>query len=52
MTTTSTQIQDPATAKQKQLIHLNTPTKDMKEEWVQWATNSNDKTSCNDLTFD
>lgn len=40
-----------ATAKQKQLIAINTPTKDIKEEYVQWATGDVKKTSCNDLTF-
>ncbi len=41
-----------ATKKQKQIIAINTPTKDIKEEWVQWATNDNNKTSTNDLTFE
>lgn len=41
-----------ANAKQKQLIHMNTPTRDIKEEFVQWATGSVEKTSCNDLSFD
>lgn len=41
-----------ATARQKQIIHLETPTRDIKEEWVQWATNDNDKISTNDLTFE
>lgn len=41
-----------ANAKQKQLIHLNAPTRDLKEEYVQWATNDNDKISCNDLSFE
>src|SRR5690606_32694689 len=41
-----------ATAKQKQLIHLNAPTRDIKEEFVQWATGSVEMTSCNDLSFD
>lgn len=42
----------PATKKQKQLIHLNAQPEYIKEEFVQWATGSNDKRSCNDLTFD
>lgn len=41
-----------ATAKQKQLIHVNTQKSELKEELVQWACNDNDKTSCNDLNFD
>ncbi|RWX03388.1 hypothetical protein [Flavobacterium cerinum] len=41
----------PANKKQKQLIHVNIP-KDVKEEWVQWATNDIKKISCNDLSFD
>lgn len=41
-----------ATASQKQQIHLTAPTKDIKEELVQWACDDNDKTSCNDLNFD
>jgi hypothetical protein len=41
-----------ATAKQKQLIQINSPTKDIKEEYVQWATGDVKKTSCNDLNFD
>lgn len=41
-----------ATAKQKQLIHVNAPTRDIKEEFVQWATESVEKISCNDLSFD
>ncbi len=41
-----------ANTKQKQLIHITAPTRDIKEEYVQWATNDNDKISCNDLSFD
>lgn len=41
-----------ATPKQKQLIHLNAPTRDIKEELVQWVTEDVSKTSCNDLSFD
>ena len=41
-----------ATKQQKQLIHVNAPTRDIKEEFVQWATGDNDKISCNDLDFD
>lgn len=41
-----------ATKKQKQLIAINAPTKDIKEEFVQWATKDVNKTSCNDLSFD
>lgn len=41
-----------ASKKQKQLIHLNTPTRDIKEEFVQWATGDVSKISCDDLTFD
>lgn len=41
-----------ATAGQKRLIAINTPNKDIKEEWVQWATADVKKTSTNDLTFD
>ncbi|QAA81387.1 hypothetical protein EI546_06435 [Aequorivita sp. H23M31] len=41
-----------ATKKQKQLIHLNTPNRDIKEEFVQWATGSVEKTSTNDLSFE
>jgi hypothetical protein len=41
-----------ATTKQKQLIHVNAPTRDTKEEFVQWATGDVEKTSCNDLNFD
>lgn len=41
-----------ATKKQKQLIAINAPTKDIKEEFVQWATKDVKKTSCNELSFD
>jgi phage gp16-like protein len=41
-----------ATPQQKQLIHLNAHDRDQKEEFVQWATDDNDKISCNDLSFD
>lgn len=41
-----------ATKEQKKLIHINAPTRDTKEEFVQWATNSNEKISTNDLSFD
>lgn len=41
-----------ATKEQKKLIAINTPTKDIKEEFVQWATEDVKKTSCNDLTFE
>lgn len=41
-----------ATKEQKQLIHINTPNRDIKEEFVQWATNDNSKISTNDLNFD
>lgn len=41
-----------ATSKQKQIIHLESPTRDIKEELVQWATDDNDKISTNDLSFD
>ena len=41
-----------ATKQQKQLIHVNTQKSGLKEELVQWACNDNDKTSCNDLSFD
>lgn len=40
-----------ATTKQKQLIHVNAPNRDIKEELVQWATGDMSKTSCNDLDF-
>jgi hypothetical protein len=41
-----------ATGDQKRLIAINTPNKDIKEEWVQWATADVKKISTNDLTFD
>lgn len=41
-----------ATKQQKKLIHINTPTRDIKEEYVQWAMDDNDKRSTNDLTFE
>lgn len=41
-----------ATKEQKRTIAMNAPTKDIKEEWVQWATADVTKTSTNDLTFD
>lgn len=41
-----------ATKKQKQLIHVNAPTRDIKEEFVQWATGDVSKISTNDLNFD
>jgi hypothetical protein len=41
-----------ATKIQKQLIHINTPNRDIKEEFVQWATDSIEKISCNDLNFE
>lgn len=41
-----------ATKSQKQIIHVTAPTRDIKEELVQWACDDNDKISCNDLTFD
>ena len=41
-----------ATKHQKQLIHVNAHSRDMKEEYVQWATGDTSKTSTNDLTFD
>lgn len=38
---------------QKQYIYrLCSYNKDIKEEWVQWATGDNTKTSTNDLSFD
>lgn len=39
----------PATKKQIQLIQINIP-KEIKEEWVQWATGDVAKTSCKDLS--
>lgn len=41
-----------ANKKQKQLIHLNTPTRYIKEEFVQWATGDDKKISTNDLSFE
>ena len=41
-----------ASKEQKRLIAINTPNKETKEEWVQWATADANKTSCNDLTFE
>lgn len=41
-----------ANKKQKQLIHVNSPSRDVKEEFVQWATGDNSKISTNDLTFE
>jgi len=41
-----------ATAAQKKIIHTITPNRDIKEEWVQWATEDVSKISTNDLTFD
>src|SRR5690625_3366741 len=41
-----------ATKKQKQLIHVNAPTRDIKEEFVQWATGDVNKISTNDLNFE
>lgn len=41
-----------ATKQQKKLIHINTPTRDIKEEYVQWATQDVKKISCDDLSFD
>lgn len=41
-----------ATKAQKKQIAMNTPNKDTKEEWVQWATADVKKTSTNDLSFD
>lgn len=51
MTPTAEPI-EKATAQQKKLIAINTPNKDTKEEWVQWATSDVLKTSTNDLSFD
>lgn len=48
MTTT---LSIPATKEQKRDIHMNVH-KEVKEEFVQWATADVTKTSCNDLTFD
>lgn len=41
-----------ATKQQKQIIHIECPTRDIKEEWVQWATEDVSKISTNDLSFD
>ena len=41
-----------ATKQQKQYIHINSPNRDTKEEFVQWATEDVSKISCNDLSFD
>ena len=41
-----------ATAEQIKIIHTITPNRDIKEEWVQWATEDVAKISCKDLTFD
>jgi hypothetical protein len=41
-----------ATKEQKKLIAINTPNKETKEEWVQWATADVKKTSTNELTFE
>ncbi|RWX00946.1 hypothetical protein [Flavobacterium cerinum] len=41
-----------ATKDQKRLIHINTANRDIKEEFVQWATDDNKKISCDDLSFD
>lgn len=40
----------PANKRQIQLIHINIP-KEVKEEWVQWATGDVSKTSCKALSF-
>lgn len=40
-----------ATKQQKKIIHTVVP-RDIKEEYVQWATEDVAKTSTNDLTFD
>lgn len=40
-----------ANKKQKQLIHVNCPNRDTKEEFVQWATGDVNKISTNDLTY-
>lgn len=45
-------MEQKATKEQKQFIHVNTPNRDIKEEFVQWATGDVEKTSCNDLTFE
>jgi hypothetical protein len=41
-----------ATKEQKKLIQINAPTRDIKGEFVQWATEDVKKISCNDLTFE
>lgn len=41
-----------ATPAQKKLIHINTANRDIKEEFVQWATDDNNKISCDDLSFE
>ncbi|MBY0485660.1 MAG: regulatory protein GemA [Flavobacteriaceae bacterium] len=41
-----------ATSEQKKLIAINTPNKDIKEEFVQWITGDVNKRSTNDLTFE
>lgn len=45
-------MENKATKAQKQFIHVNAPTRDIKEEYVQWATGDVEKISCNDLTFE
>ncbi|OOV12594.1 hypothetical protein [Flavobacterium sp. LM4] len=52
METSITPIVTMATSDQKRLIAIHTPNKDTKEEWVQWATADEKRTSTNDLTFD
>lgn len=37
---------------QKKIIHTNAHSREIKEEYVQWATGDMDKTSCNDLSFE
>lgn len=41
-----------ATKQQKQLIHINAEDREHKAELVQWATGDENKTSCNDLSFE
>lgn len=41
-----------ATKEQKQLIHIKAPTRDIKEEFVQWATGDVKCISCDDLNFE
>ena len=41
-----------ATKEQKRAIAIHTANKDIKEEFVQWATKDVKKTSTNDLTFE